>query len=476
MSEGNPERPKDGRGRTGDGETFWTSRRWWRLAGHTAAGVWLASGVSILATIVAARALGPSDYGSFLLGLAAVNTVAIFLDVTFEEATNFYGNRALHDRDLGGLRALLRLSLRVDIAIGVVVTALVIALSGVLADLASAGQLDPTLVQISAFSVLVTTADSTAYAALALAGRVDLRARALAATSALRLIGVIIAVQLGGAEAVAISYVLGGAAGSLVLARYAWREGWRKWAPEPGAKPETRPVGTRELVRFGFHSSLTSSVQSVSGTLVPVILARVAGIASVGVYRVARLPIVAANTLQAPMRLSMFPEQSRLVAQGRMAEVRRSTKGYTVIAFGIGIVGAAVGYVVMPWLIPFLYSSSFEAAVTPARIMLIAAVFNLAFLWRKTLLAALGRPEIRTRLVAIEVVVILSVLLVLADRGAEGAAIAASAGAVAAGLVWALVARGLLADRPGPSAPRGRSAESAKHHEQTAAGTPGVTQ
>ena len=97
--------------------------------------------------------------------------------MTFEEATNFYGNRALHDGDLGGLRALLRLSLKVDIAIGVVVTALVVALSGLLADLASAGRLDPTLVQISAFSVLVTTADSTAYAALALARRVDLRAR-----------------------------------------------------------------------------------------------------------------------------------------------------------------------------------------------------------------------------------------------------------------------------------------------------------
>ena len=38
------------------------------------------------------------------------------------------------------------------------------------------------------------------------------------------------------------------------------------------------------------------------------------------------------------------------------------------IAFGVGIVGAAVAYVIMPWLIPFLYSSSFESAVTPARI------------------------------------------------------------------------------------------------------------
>jgi O-antigen/teichoic acid export membrane protein len=473
MGEGDASGREEGGNRSGGrGEVFWTSRRWWRRTGHTAAGVWIANGLSILGTIVAARALGPSEYGSFLLALAAVNTVAIFLDVTFEEATNFYGNRALQERDLAGLRALLRLSLKVDIAIGVIVTALVAALSGVLADLASAGQLDPTLVQISALSVLVTTADSTAFAALALARRVDLRARALAATSALRLIGVIIAVELGGVEAVAISYVLGGAVGSLVLAWYAWHEGWRRWAPELGSEPERRPVGTRELVRFGFHSSLTSSVQSVSGTLVPVILARAAGTAAVGVYRVARLPIIAANAVQTPMRMAMFPEQSRLVAQGRMAAVRRSTKAYTLIGFGVGIVGAAVGYLIMPWLIPFLYSSSFESAVTPARIMLIAAVFNLALLWRKTLLAALGRPEVRTRLAVVESSVLLAVLVLLADRGAEGAAIAASAGAVAAGVAWVVVARGLMADRPERPDPRNRSG--AGHPEQEAAGAPGA--
>ena len=198
MGEGDPERRKDGHDRSGDGDVFWTSRRWWRRTGHTAAGVWIANLLSILGTIVAARALGPSEYGSVLLALAAVHAVSILLDITLEEATNFYGNRALHDGDIAGLRALLRLSLKVDIAIGVVVTALVVALSGALAEIASDGRLDPTLVQISALSVLVMTADSTAFAALALARRVDLRARALAATSAFRLVGVIIAVQLGG--------------------------------------------------------------------------------------------------------------------------------------------------------------------------------------------------------------------------------------------------------------------------------------
>ena len=64
------------------------------------------------------------------------------------------------------------------------------------------------------------------------------------------------------------------------------------------------------------------------------------------------------------------------------------------------------------------------------------------------LLAAIGRPEIRSRLGLVQLIVIATVLVFLADRGAEGAAIAVSAGSVAVGITWLLLARGLLTRRP----------------------------
>jgi O-antigen/teichoic acid export membrane protein len=426
------------------GEVFWRSRRWWNRAGQTVVGAWVANGLALVATVVAARALGPEEYGAVVLAIGVVMLVSIFLDVTLEEATVFYGNRALVSGDLAGLRALLGKSLKVDVGVGVIVSTAIAVLAAPLAEVASGGWLDSTLVRIAAVSVLVTTADSTAFAVLGLARRVELRAWSRAAASAFRLVGVTIAVQLGGAEAVVVSHAMGGAAGSVVLGFWAWRVGWRKW--DPGGPRGASPASDWELARYGFHTSLTTTVQSVYGTLVPVLLARATGPAAVGIFRVAMLPLTISGTLGAPIRLAMFPEQARLVAERRPDEVRRSTKGYTLIAFALGSVGAVGLWFAMPWLIPLVYSSSFEGAVTPARILLVAAVFGFALTWRKTLLAAVGRPEIRTRLETVQLVVMATLLLVLADRGAEGAAIAVSAGTVAGQVTWLFIARGLLTD------------------------------
>ena len=423
-------------------EPFWGRREWWRRAAQTAGGVWVGSLLAILGTIVAARALGASDYGAMFLSIAIVTSVATFLDITFEEATVFYGNRALAARDFAGLRSLVKLSLRVDIAIGTLVTAVLVLAAAPLADFASAGRLDPTLVQISAIGILLTTADSTAHAMLSLARRSDLRARGMAVQAAFRLVLALLAMQVGGPEAFAAAYALGGGVGSLVLGRMAWKVGWRTWDPSEGAGE--RRATTRELIRFAFHTSLATSVQSISGTIVPVLLGRAAGPTAVGIFRISMLPIIVVRTVGGPLRLAMFPEQAKLFADGRVDEIRRSTTGYTLIAFGVGIVGGAIAYVIMPWLIPLLYSSSFDAAVEPARILLIGALFNFALAWRKMLLAAIGRPEIRSRLGMIQLAVVATVLAFTADQGAVGAAIAVSAGSVASGVAWLIIARGLL--------------------------------
>lgn len=426
------------------GEVFWRNRVWWRRTGHTAVAVWAASGISILTTIIGARALGPEEYGAVFLALAAATLVATFLDITFTEATIFYGNRALTAGDSAGVRALLRISLKVDVGTGIAVAIAVVAAAAPIADFVSDGILDPTLVQLSALSILLTTADSTAHGALGLVRRTDLRAWAIASQAVFRLIGVIIAVQVGGAEAVALSYAAGGAAGSAVLGLLAWRVAWRRW--DPGVGKAAAPATPWELVRFSFHSSVTTSVAAISGTLVPVLLGRLGGPAEVGIFRVAMFPMVVQRTVSGPLRLAMFPEQAKLFADGQVNDVRRSTRAYTLIGFGLGTVGAGIGYFLLPWLIPLLYSESFEASVEPAQILLIGAVFNFALMWRKTLLAAIGRPEIRTRLTIIQLVVTAAVLIAFADLGADGAAIAVSAGNVAAGVAWMLIARGLLSE------------------------------
>jgi O-antigen/teichoic acid export membrane protein len=268
------------------------------------------------------------------------------------------------------------------------------------------------------------TADSTTSAVLLVADRPQLRAWSMAAGNLFRLAGVLVAVQVGGAEAVILSYVFSSMVASLVLGALAWHVGWRQW--RSSSSSGTSPVSAAALLRFGFHTSASTSLGAAESALIPVVLGNVAGPAAVGVFRVAMLPVFLADTLTGPMRLVLFPEQTQLAAAGKMQLLRRAMIRYTLLGFAIGLVGAALGLVVLPWLIPLLYSAQFEAAVVPAQVLLVTAVTRMALSWGKTFPAAIGRPAIRTAFAIVMLALIAPLLLVLGDEGAKGAAIAYS--------------------------------------------------
>jgi O-antigen/teichoic acid export membrane protein len=64
--------------------------------------------------------------------------------------------------------------------------------------------------------------------------------------------------------------------------------------------------------------------------------------------------------------------------------------------------------------------------------------------WSKSFHAAVGRPHVRTRLSALYLALSLGLLLLLGDRGAEGAAIAYTIATVSTASVWVVVAHRYL--------------------------------
>src|SRR4051812_20915219 len=156
-------------------------RAWWRMIARTSVASWLATALAVAGTIAAARALGVESYGVVVLAIAITGLVAVFLDLTLEEAVVFHGSRALARGEPGAVRALLRTSLRVDIGIGVAVCAAIAIFAEPLAALAGGGALEPHVIRLAVLVPLVTTADSTTSAVILLAGRPDLRAWCMAA-------------------------------------------------------------------------------------------------------------------------------------------------------------------------------------------------------------------------------------------------------------------------------------------------------
>jgi O-antigen/teichoic acid export membrane protein len=416
-------------------DAFWTSRSWWRRAGKTSVAAWCATALGLVGTIVAARALGPNDYGLVALAIATATFVATFLDLTLEEGVVHHGFRAITGGDIGALRSLLRAAFLFDLGIGLVLAALVVGFAGPMADVASGGRLDPGLIQLAALMTLATTVNGTTGSVLLLAGRPDLRALIMAATNLARLMAVLAAVQLGGPAHVVGAYALAAVIGAVVQGLTAWRVGWREWT---GAKTtRSARAWIRPLATFGMHSSLTSSVVSMEKSLVLILLGAIVGPSAAGIFNVALLPVGVMALATEPIRLVLYPEQARLAARGEVRSLRRTMTWYSAIGLALGIPCAIAGWFVLPWLIPMLFSDQFDGAVEPARILLPAAVCFLALGWSKTVPAAIGKPQVRTAVSALSAVVMLTLTAVLAPRyESSGAAIAYTAAAVCVSVVW----------------------------------------
>lgn len=420
---------------------FWRSRGWWRRVARTSLGLWLAMGLGFAGTVVAARGLGPNGYGTVVLALALATFVFVFLDLTLEEGVVHHGARALADDDMGRLHGLLRTALLFDLGIGLVVTCVVMAAAEPIANLGG-GHVDARLVRLAALTPLATTMNGTTGAALLLAGRPDLRAWCMAGGALARVAAAAVAVHIGGIEALLVAFALAGLGGSALQGLAAWAVAWRKWARAAPSGPT--PGCARSLLRFGIHTSAAGSLNAGKAALVPMVLGSLSGPSAVALLEVAMLPVSVAGVAAAPVRMALLPEQARLWASGRTKALIQTVRAHSRIGLALGVPSAVAGWFVLPWMMATVYSDAFAAAVWPARILLVAAVAQLAVGWDKTLPAAVGRPELRTKVAATEGCVVLALLVILAGLGPSGAAFALSGSALVSAFLWLWLAKRLL--------------------------------
>jgi O-antigen/teichoic acid export membrane protein len=425
-------------------QPFWLSRDWWYRAGHTTVAVWVGTGFAFLATLVAARSLGPTRYGSVVLALSLAGLIATLLDLTLEEAVVFHGSRLLAAEDLSAFRALLRAALAIDCLNGVLVLAAVVSFASVISALLSGGIISPALLRVAALAAFATTLDGTTGAVLLLARRPELRAWMGAWAALVRVAAVLIAFRLGSDPmAVVSAFAVAAAIGAVSQGVVAWRVAHRRWTGQEEGARSVR-AWARPLVGFGIHSALATSVLAGRGALVPVVFGRVAGVQALGLFSAGMLPVSAASVATGGLRMSLFPEQARMSAQGDWSGLRRSVRGHVRIGFAFGILGAAIGYVLLPWLISTLYTPAFSGSVAPARILLIVAVLYLALGWTKTLPAATGRPGLRTAVAGVDLGVSVLLIWALASYGAVGAATAVSVSTTLLAVAWWFVLHSIL--------------------------------
>jgi O-antigen/teichoic acid export membrane protein len=419
----------------------WRSAIWRRRLAGASAGLWAATALAFAATLVTIHAIIVVDYGKLVLVTSIVGGISVFLDVSLEDAVVHFGTMRDQAHDPRATRNLVRLSLKVDVVVGVIVFLAIIVLAEPISR--GIGLADGALlIRLAALEPLARTVDPTTGAVLLLRSKPVMRAWVECIGSLMRLVGVAIAASSHRLAPILIAFAAAALAGAVVQAFVAYRAFGHPTLPIGEERPATMRV--RTLLGFSAHASLATTVRAVKGSVIALILGRGLGTPSIGIIDVATFPTSLAAVATSPLRLVTVHEQTELVATGSDERLRRYLRWLSVVGFLVGTAAAVIGWFTLPYLLPKLFGADYRSAVGPARALLPAAVAGLTVPWAKTLPVAVGRPQVRSFIAFIDLVVSTVALLVLARHGITAAAAAFSIAAWVVTISWIVEARRAL--------------------------------
>lgn len=432
-------------------------RRVYRNAGILLSGKTIAGLMDLAAFALAARALGPGQFGVLAMVMAYAQLIAGLAKFQSWQAVIHYGARCL-DRDRRtDFQGLVKFTMLLDVgsaAAGALIAAAVAPLAGHWMGW------DTGTVTLAMFSglLVLTTISATPNGILRLFDRFDLLAGQSAITPGLRLFGGVIAYLSGaGLTGFVAVWFASGIIGRLALVALAWRELARQdfthdmtWSLRGLVK---RHPG---LWRFVWSSNLSASMATVVERAPPLVIGWLVGPAAVGLYEVARRLAVVIIQPVLPLGQTIYPELARLSSRDDPKAIRKLVVRAAAVAGGLALIAfaviAAAGPYLIDWIVGHAYAGAYGLLVLLA---LTSAISVFAFPMAPVMYAA-GRPHVLLQVVTAVSVFYFSILILLLWQvGLIGAGIAAVARAMTNLGLQATYVRRLLSKRQDESAAAG---------------------
>ena len=377
-----------------------------RRRSATVLGVYVATALGFLTTVVATRELGTGDYARFAAIVAVTAFLQLLLDLSVEEVLVKYGFRYAEAQRWGRLRRIFEIAFAYKLIGGLVAG---IALAALAPVIGSIWNVDDVLVPmlVAAAIPVLQAPEGVAGGAVILRGRYDVRGALLAISMGLRLTGVGIGAMYGLTEAV-LGMVIGQAIATLVISIV----GFAAFRRFPQARSEPLGDDRAAVRRFVLSSTVASSLVSARGTLGTALMPVVAPIDQTGYFRNAQAPATGFAALSSPARLVLLTEQTRDFEAGRYDQMYGMLRRYIVGTTSLMVVAVPLLWVLMPFLMGLLYGPAFrEHATTAARLVLIAAAMQLIWGWSKSFPVSIGRPGLRIVVQSVEIAVFVPLLL-----------------------------------------------------------------
>ncbi len=410
------------------------------LGGKAAAGL-----IGLVYLSLAARTLGPTDFGLLVSINFYVLLVGNFCVLQGWHTLVRYGSGDLIERHPEDFIALWRHVAGIEIASGLVAMLIALALCAPVAQhLGWPEHLMP-LALLYALAIISNT-QTTAAGVLNLFGRFDLLSLQQASGPIVRLIGAALAWAL---DAGLPGFLLAWLAGSILEGLVQWALGLRELhrrglLRRPATATPTRAVRERHpgILRFLLTNNLDIGLTDASGRITPLAVGALLDPAAVGFYHLAlRIGMV----LQQPMLVigrTVYPELAAIAARGEFARLRRLVLRTGCTAMAGGVLVLALFTAVGPWLLRTIGGAGFEAAYPLLLLIALARTVHLFGFPFGSALVALGRPNTTLSINLIASLGLLPALYwLLQARQLEGAGLHALAYAAATvgALVYALL-------------------------------------
>ncbi|MDP9423673.1 MAG: lipopolysaccharide biosynthesis protein [Pseudomonadota bacterium] len=399
-----------------------------RLARNT---VWILASrgfnsiVSVAYLAIAARALGPENFGAFALILTYAQLLANLVQFQSWKGIVRYGALHMAAQRSDQLERLFGFAATLDF--GSAVTGALIAVAGVplVAPLFDWSPQDQVTVALFA-AVLLLTTGSTPSGILRLSDRFDLSAYAEAVGPLTRLVGAITVWAMGaGVVGFLIVWVAAAAA-----------QGVAKWFAAVvvngarlafGRSAFHAVVAENERIwRFMLQTNASNSVSLFWLQLGTLAVGAYAGAADAGAFRLARRLAEGIVRPIEPIALAVYPELARLVADDDHVQLRKVVTRITIVSSALALLLVLVTGFAGELILRIFAGKAFEFAYLFLFLLSIATAIELAGFAFEPVQNAHGRSWtiLRSKLIAAAVYGLL--LLVLLPRmGAQGAAFAA---------------------------------------------------
>jgi len=279
---------------------------------HVLWGLVISTIISAVGTIFVARLLGSVLYGLYAIALTAPTLMTIFRDWGIPTAMIRYASQYRAEDRATEVRSILLAGSIFEIALGLGLTVLSLALSDYLAVSVFNRPVIAPLIQIASFSILAGSLISAATAAFTGTDRMEMNSIMLICESLIKTALMIGLVYLGlGTSGAVIGFTASALIAGLIGITLTWSV-YKKLPKQAGLKLEIRAYIT-EMLKYGVPLSLSTIVAGFLAQYYAFILpVYVLDDAIIGNYRIAQNFVVLIGFFATPITTMLFPAFSKL--------------------------------------------------------------------------------------------------------------------------------------------------------------------